>query len=91
MATKDFKIILSKNKKICANSEKSDTRMGVYLKRFCDPKKINVYEFIIGQIEKHKISLGIRKVEVQGTDYNAVLGWRFSLDQGTIDHAGEEK
>ena len=48
MATKDLKIILSKNKKICANSEKSDTWMGVYLKRFCDPKKLNVYEFIIG-------------------------------------------
>jgi len=55
---------LSKNKKICANNEKVDTRMGVYLKRFCDPKMINVFEFILGKIQNQKISIGIRKVEV---------------------------
>ena len=46
---------------------------------------------MIGKMDTQKISLGIRKVEMMGTDYTAILGWRFSLDQGTIDHSGEEK
>lgn len=45
--TKDEKVFLSKNKKIAGNQEKEKTPMGVYLTRFCDSKKLNVYEFLL--------------------------------------------
>jgi len=64
--------------------------MGVYLSRFCESSKLNVYEFLIAKIDHMKISIGIWKIEIFGTDYRPLVGWRFSLDWGVIDHAGEE-
>lgn len=37
------------------------------------------------------ISVGLREVEVLGSDFRPVRGWRFNLDTGVIDAGGEER